>query len=139
MRRLLYVAVLACVVGVPVLSASASKEPAHAYQQGTVLAVDKKEVTTPNECCYSATDAPLQTQYFAYDVSVKVNCGTYVGHYESPYDYLPSELAANHKVDVRLAKHDMYLGVPGEREMKLAIVHRQLERNGPCGTSTASR
>jgi hypothetical protein len=139
MRRLLYVAVLVSAVGVPVLSASALKEQAHSYQQGTVLAVDKKEITSPNECCYSATDAPLQTQYFAYDVSVKVNCGTYVGHYESAYDYLPSEFAANHKVEVRLAKHNMYLDVPGEREMKMAIVHRQLERGGPCGTGTASR
>jgi hypothetical protein len=113
--------------------------PAKAYQWGTILNVDKKEVTNPDTCCSSPTDAPLQNQYFAYDVSVKVNCGTYVGHYESPYDYLPSSLAPNQKVEVRPGKHNLYFDLPGDRELKMAIVRRKVERSGPCGTSTASR
>lgn len=121
------------------LNASASNQPAKAYQPGTILNVNKKEITSPDTCCSNPTDTPLQSQYFAYDVSVKVSCGTYVGRYESPYDYLPSSLAANQKVDVRLGKHNLYFDLPGDREMKMAIVHRQVEHSGPCGTSTASR
>ena len=136
---LLGVLALACT---PWLQAAASNgQPAEglATVSGTIVNVEKKEVTSPNQCCYNPTDAPLQTRYFAYQVSVKVDCETYVGHYESPYDYLPSELTPNRPVEVRLAKHEMTFDLPGDREMKMPIVHREVDRGSPCGPSTASR
>ena len=136
MTRYLAVAVFGALLCAPPLYASAGKELVS--QTGRVLAVDKKEVTSPNECCYNSSDAPLQTRYFAYEVSVKLNCGTYVGHYESPYDYLPSELTPNRMVQVRLAKREMYFEFPGDREMKMPIVHRPAGGQ-PCGPSTVSR
>jgi len=138
MGTYLAMAVLGMLACSPLLQASDSKAQA-APVPGTILTVEKKEVTSPNQCCYNPTDAPLQTRYFAYQVSVKVDCETYVGHYESPYDYLPSELAPNRPVEVRLAKHEMTFDLPGDREMKLPIVHREASRGSPCGPSTASR
>ena len=102
------------------------------YVHGTVVSVERQEVTSPNECCNNPTDAPLQTQYYAYNVAVRVDCGTYTGRYETPFDYLPSAFSPNHPIDVRLTKHVMYFNVAGEREMKMGIVQKKVDQSTSC-------
>ncbi len=109
------------------------------FQQGTVLSVERQEVVTPNQCCYSGSDTPLQTQHYAYDISVRVGCGTYVGRYESYIDSLPSAFSPNQEIPVRVTKHVMYFDIPGEHDMKMGIVHRSIERAVACESRSASR
>jgi len=124
----------------PLLVAFAKTNPPSPPLHGTILNVDKHEVQSPEYAGgNNPTDAPLTSQYYAYDVAVRVSCGTYTGHYESAYDYLPGEIAANQPVDVRVGKHDLYFDLPGDREFKMAIVHRRTERGVPCDTGSASR
>jgi hypothetical protein len=135
----LYVAIFVSIVMVPLLSASPMQVQSKLYQQGTVLSVDRQEVTSPNQCCYSGSDSPVQTEYYAYDVSVRVACVTYVGRYETPFDYLPSAFGPNKTIQVRLTKHILYFEVPGDSEMKMGITHHSKERAAPCDTTSASR
>ncbi len=81
----------------------------------------------------------MKTQYYAFDISVRVGCGTYVGRYESYIDYLPSAFSANKAIPVRLTKHVMYFDIPGERDMKMGIVHRKIDQEFPCDSGNASR
>lgn len=134
-----YLSVPVLVVTMLALSANAKEVQPKGFQQGTVVSVERQEVVSPNQCCYSGSDAPLQTQYYAFDVSVKVGCGTYLGRYESYIDYLPSAFSANKEIPVRLTKHVMYFDVPGERDMKMGILHRSIDHAVPCDNGSASR
>ncbi len=108
------------------------------YVQGTVISVERQEVSSPGTCCSNPTDTPLQTQSYAFNVAVRVGCGTYVGEYDSPFDYLPAAFAPNHPIDVRLTKHILYFNVSGHPEMKMGIVQKKVD-SASCTTSTASR
>jgi len=134
-----YLSVFVLVVTMSALSAKAKQVQSKGFQQGTVVSVERQEVMSPDQCCYSGTDAPLQTQYYAFDVSMRVGCGTYVGRYESYIDYLPSAFGANKEIPVRLTKHVMYFDVPGEPDMKMGIVRRKTDRGVPCDSGNASR
>jgi hypothetical protein len=139
MQAKVYIGILAFAGIVPLLTASAKEQQPAGYQQGTVLSVARQEVQSPDQCCYSVTDAPSQSEYYAYEVSVRVGCTTYEGRYETPFDYFPSAFSPGKPIQVRLTKHVLYVDVPGERDMKVPIVHRASDRAAPCGTSTASR
>lgn len=138
MKNRFYVAIVAFIVTVPVLNGSAKKQ-SEEYQQATVSSVVKHEDTNPNQCCYTGTDAPLQADYNAYDVSIRVGCETYVGRYETALDYLPSVFSPNKTIKVRLTKHLMYFDLAGDREMKMGIVHHSNDHTAECGSSSASR
>src|SRR4029077_20146146 len=131
--------VLVLVVTMAALSAKAKEVQSKEFKQGKVVSVERQEVTSPNQCCYSGSDAPLQTQYYSFDVSVRVGCGTYVGRYDSYIDYLPSAFSPNKTVSVRLTKHVLYFDVPGDSDMKMGIVRRHIDRSPSCDTSRASR
>jgi hypothetical protein len=91
------------------------------YYPATVLNVRQHQMQS-NYVGGSATDAPLQSSVFAYDVSLHLDCGTYVGRYQTPFNSLPAVLTPNSEVDVRLQKHVMYVDVPGSREYRMSIV-----------------
>jgi hypothetical protein len=138
--RVLSAIALFGVVVCPLLLTASPNQRTSTYQRATVIRVEKKEVRSPE---YTGgdnpSDAPLRSEYYAYDVSVHVSGGTYVGYYGSEYDSLPSEFSPNHAIDLRLTKHHIYFNLPGDRELKMAIVHRSVERGGVCLTSTATR
>jgi hypothetical protein len=113
------------------LSAASKPRAANSYSRGTILSVQKNTVRTPQATAgTSPTDAPLQSEYYAYNVSIRVACNTYVGTYETPFNYLPSNFSPNHSVNVRLSKHLLYFSIPDEPEMKMSIVQRE---NDPAG------
>ncbi len=134
MKKKLCRGVLISVVALSFVYASKPQDQRPQIQQATVLKVEKQEVRSPDTCCYSGSDTPLQTEYFAYDVSVRVGCATYDGRYETPFDYFPSAFAVGHAVQVRMTKHVMYFEVPGDRDLRIPITHRRVERNASCRT-----
>ena len=119
---------IACVLAFVLLgmgtAAFAKNQPAADFQQGTVVKVDRQEVQAPNNCCYSGTDTPLQNQYYAYEVTVRVGCTDYVGRYESYLDFFPSAITAGKSVQVRPEKHDLYFETPIWSDGKVPIVRR---------------
>jgi hypothetical protein len=107
------------------------------YLQATIVSVDKHEqsstITGDNP-----TDAPMpDPETFAYDVAVHVNCGTYVGRYQSWYDYLPSEFTPNRIIKIRLTRGRMYVPLANQKEVEMSIVQKRVER-GQCDSTNAS-
>ncbi len=140
MKYILMVCAFLFVGLIPRLNASKVQDQTHNYQQGTILSVEKHEVHSPE---YSGgsnpSDAPLTSTFYAYEVSVRADCGTYVTRYESPTDYLPSEFASGHPIQVRVTEHFAYFNFPINQEMKMAITHRQIDRAGTCAVMTTQR
>jgi hypothetical protein len=126
MKKNLRICIVVLVVAVPALYAA---EPGHPnpYVQGTVVYVQQHKVYSPDSMIGGSnpSDAPLTSRYYAYEVSVRVDCKTYVGRYETPFNYLPSEFTSNQPILVRLTKHVMYFDLPNDPDMKMGIVRRR--------------
>lgn len=104
------------------------------YLPGTVLQVQRHEaVADSNYVGDNPSDAPLRPDVYSYEVSIRVNCGTYVGRYQSAFDYLPSVFTPNRTVEVRLKKHVMRVDVPGEKEFTMRIVEHLRHPTSRCG------
>jgi len=123
------VSILAIVSAVTITYAvGQSKEP----QQGTIVNFQKQDVATPPvRTGADPVRTPLQSHYYLYNVSVRLNCDVYVGRYESELDNLPSELSANNSVPVRLRKRVMYLDFPGDT-VEMQIVHHMVSHEVAC-------
>ena len=134
-----YAGILAVVVFAPLLAALAKDQPDAGFQRGTVLKVERQEVRSPDTCCYSGTDAPLQSEYYAFEVSVRVGCTIYEGRYETPFDYFPSAFSPGKSIQVRPTKHTLYLDTPIWNDTKIPVVRRTTDRAAPCGTNIATR
>jgi hypothetical protein len=130
MKKDLCICIAAFVVVVPALYGA---EPGHSspYVQGTVVHVQKQRVYSPAATIGGSnpSDAPLTSRYYAYEVSVRVDCKTYVGRYETPFNYLPAAFTADQPIQVRLTKHVMYFDLPNDPDMRMGIVRRRTE----CG------
>ena len=114
-------------------SAKSDSSKKSEYQTGTVLRVQRREEgSTSNYVGDSPSDAPLRSEVYAYDISIRVNCATYVGRWNSAFDYLPSVFSPNRTVQVRVEKHLMYVDVPGEKEFRMGFVERPLGPAAPC-------
>jgi hypothetical protein len=108
------------------------------YQQGMILAVDGREGR--NHKYTNGTnpaDAPLQSKIYAYDVTVRVACETYVGHYESSSESLPASIASNTPIQVRAGKHFLYFNLPTNQQVKMAIVSQKRDSDGACAPKQA--
>jgi hypothetical protein len=139
MQAKTYASFLAVVLVAPFLSAFAKDQPSGGFQQGTVLSVEPKEVRSPDTCCYSGTDNPLQSEYYAFEISVRVGCTTYEGRCETPFHYFPTAFSPGKSIQVRPTKHELYFEVPIWGDSKVPIMHRTTDRAAPCCTSTASQ
>ncbi len=122
---------LAVLVIVPILNASPTRNNSNAYVRGVVTEVQKRKVDCPDYTIGGSdpSDAPLTSRYYAYQVFVRVDCKTYVGRYETPFKYLPSEFTPDQPIQVRLTKHVMYFDLPNAPDMRMGIVHR----SSTCG------
>ena len=104
--------------------------------QGTIVNVQKSTVVTPETNTGNPTDNPLQTDYYRYDISVKVGDVIYVGTIDSALDDLADSLAPDHVVSVRLQKGVMSLDSQGD-SFKTTIVSHKLD-NSDNQVQTAS-
>ncbi len=128
MKRNIYIVTAALVI-VPMLNGSPTRSNKNEYVQGTVIQVQKQKVFSPDYTIGGSnpSDAPLTSRYYAYEVSVRVDCKTYVGRYETPFNYLPSEFTPDQPIKVRLTKHVMYFDLPNDPDMRMGVVHRSSE------------
>lgn len=100
------------------------------YQTATVVSVQKLD-TMPSFTGGNPTDAPARAEEYAYAVGLRLECTDYVGRYVSAIDFLPSAIAPNKQVDVRLDKHWMYVSLESDRELKMGIVrHEPIPKEG---------
>jgi hypothetical protein len=81
---------------------------------------------------------PLRSNYYRYNVSVKLDCEVYVGHYVSEGDDLRLALSANSPVPVRLEKHVMYIDFPGDT-VQMRIIRREASREGACSQTAVAK
>lgn len=134
MKNVLFV--LFFMIGIlPVVNASEMRFTRKSYVEGTVLKVEKHERPQMSSGS-NPSDAPLpDPETYAYDVSVHANCRTYVGRYESWYDYVPSVLSPSQDVQLRLTRAVMFVDVPNQKELRMRIVSRHRER-GSCNEAT---
>ena len=118
---------IAVLVIAPMLNASPGRGKANPFVLGTVIEVQKQKVYFPDYAIGGSnpSDAPLTSRYYAYRVSVRVDCKTYVGRYETPFNYLPSEFTPNQPIQVHLTKHVMYFDLPYDPDLKMGIVRRK--------------
>jgi hypothetical protein len=132
------ICMLATVLIVPAAYAKPAKSGSikkNEYLPGTVLRVQRhEENSTSNYVGDTASDAPLRSDVYGYDVSIRVNCATYVGRWNSSFDYVPAVFSPNRTVQVRLEKHLMYVDVPGEKEFRMGYVERPRSPAAPCST-----
>jgi hypothetical protein len=119
MKKNLWIGMAAFVLVAPSLYASP-------YVQGTVVHVQRNKVYSPEYTMGGSnpSDAPLTSQYYAYEVSIRVDCKTYVGRYETPFKYLPSVFTADRPIQLHLTKHVMYFDLPYDPDMRMGIVRR---------------
>ena len=136
MKNRLCVSILAIVSALPIPYAVGQSKRS---QPGTIVSVQKQDVSTPPVRTGASADrTPLQSHYYLYDVSVRLNCDVYVGRYETELDDLPSALSANNSVPVRLVKHSMYLDFPGDT-LKMKVVHHTVSREEACGKTASAK
>jgi hypothetical protein len=89
-------------------------------QPATVVSVESHE-TQSNSNGASPLDLPLQAEIHSYDIGIRVGSTIYRTSYESALDYLPAIFATNHPIQVNLRKHVMYVTLPGEGAVRMAI------------------
>ena len=136
MKNRLCVSILAIVSAVPIPYAVGQSKQ---LQPGTIVSVQKQDVSTPLVRTGANADrTPLQSHYYLYSVSVRLNCDVYVGRYESELNDLPSTLSANKSVPVRLIKHTMYLDFPGD-SVKMRIVRHKVSQEAVCGQTASAK
>lgn len=134
-RRIAVAVVVLLALSLPLVYAKESQPKP--YQDATVLRVDKHDEATRTGGD-NPSDAPLpDPETFSYDIAVRVNCGTYVGRYQSWYDYVPSLFSPNQKIHLRLTRSVMYIPVPNQKEVEMPIVSKHVER-GPCEATRTS-
>jgi hypothetical protein len=114
-----------------VLLASAHAATKQEYQSATVVSVESHE-TPSNYAGSNPSDAPLQSEVYSYDIGIRLGCTVYRTRYESAFDYLPSVFAANHSVEVKPQKHVMYVSLPGDRAVRMAIGSRSGVKDTSC-------
>jgi hypothetical protein len=69
-------------------------------------------------------DLPLQPQVYSYDIGIRVGSSIYRTSYASAFDYLPAVFAPHHTIQVNLGDHAIYVTLPGDRAVRMAIESR---------------
>ena len=135
MKIALCVVILAAISAVTIPCATAQSKQS---QEGTILSVQKLDVAMPPVRAGADTvRTPLQSHYYVYNASVRLNCEVYDGRYESELADLPDSLAANNRVPVRISKNVMYLDFPGYT-VKMRIVHHKVSETA-CRESATGK
>jgi hypothetical protein len=125
------IATLAVVI--PTAYARQAQKNPDLYVQGTVVAVQKYKVYSPEYTMGGSnpSDAPLTSRYYAFEVSIRVDCKTYVGRDDTPFNFLPSVFTPDRPIQVHMTKHVMYFDLPNDPDMSMGIVRRKSN----CGQS----
>jgi hypothetical protein len=117
------------VSGALVTSMNAATEAG--YEPATVVSVES-HATPSNHDGGSPSDAPVQSVVNSYVIDIRLGGTVYRTDYDSAFDNLPSAFAPNHPVQVNLKKHVLYVELPGDRVVEMAIESRS-EADGESG------
>lgn len=71
-------------------------------------------------------DLPLQPETYSYEIGIQVGSIFYRTNYDSVIDCLPAVFATNHPIQVSLGNHVMYVTLPGDRPVRMAIESRSV-------------
>jgi hypothetical protein len=137
--KLLTIAVFLVVLSSPSLFAI-SHGP-NGYQKATVLSVNRHITYSPNECCdFNATDAPLESTYYTYDIKARVGCTTYVVERDSEFGHMSTVFGPNGTASVRVTKYYLYfLNSFTDSETRMRIVHHHTNKTGACSIAQGNR
>jgi hypothetical protein len=102
------------------------------FDKAVVMRVEKSEPTLPYRG--RRADSPPPPTEFDYELTLRVNGQLYVGLYQSAIDYLPSAVAPNRSVEVRVERHVMYVRAPGAGEIKMGIVRHYSASTASCSS-----
>jgi len=118
--------IVAFMLVLPALNASPTHIKPSEYVRGTVVGIQEHRAQSPDfgTAGSNPSDAPLTTRYYAYEVSIKVDCTTYTGRYETPFRYLPSAFTRGNPIQFRLTRHVMYFDLPNNPDLRFGIIHR---------------
>jgi len=93
------------------------------YQPATVVSVETRAIPSDYDGG-DPSDTTLQSEVYSYDISIRLGNTVYRTSCDSAFDELPSVFATNHLVQVNLKKHVMYVELPGDRAVQMAIESR---------------
>jgi hypothetical protein len=115
--------VMLIVLASGVLSASMQAAAKTEDQPAIVASVEIHEPQS-NSNYAGSSDLPLQPQVYSYDIGIRVGSIIYRTNYQSAFDELPAVFAVNHPLQVNLGNHVMFVALPGDREVRIAIETR---------------
>jgi len=64
---------------------------------------------------------------------------TYVGRYQTAFDYWPSAFSSEQPIPLGLTKHILYFDLPTKPEMKMSIGYRATESGAGCGRNRSHK
>jgi hypothetical protein len=133
MKKRSHIAFTCLLMIMAMLYASGAANRSNQLVQGTIVEVRKLRTQSPEYGAAGSNpvDAPPTTHYYTFEVSIRVGCETYVGHYNTPFNYLPAAFESGQQIQMRLIKHAMYFDLPNDPDMRMGIVRR----HSVCGPS----
>jgi hypothetical protein len=108
-----------------VLSANMNAAMKTGELPATVVSVESHG--TQSDSNYAGTnpsDFTPHSEFYTYDVGIRVGSTVYRASYESALNYVPAIFAANHPIQVTIKKHVMYVTLPGDDAVQMAIEGR---------------
>jgi len=94
-------------------------------QPATVVSVERHDTQSGSSFAGgNPSDSPLQPQSYSYDIGIRVGSAVYRTRYDSALDYLPAAFAANHPIQVHLMKRAVYVTLPDDRAVRMAVGRR---------------
>jgi hypothetical protein len=120
----------AIVSGTLVTSMNAATKAA--YQPATVVRVES-HATPSNNDGGNPSDAPLQSVVNSYDIGIRLGGTVYRTSYDSAFADLQSTFAPNQQIQVNLKKHVIYVELPGDDALEMAIESRTGDNGEPQG------
>jgi hypothetical protein len=110
-----------CVLVLSALLATVHATNNGEYQSATVVSVESNS-TTPVEAATS--DAPLHADLYTYNIGIRLGNVVYQATYDSAFADVSPVFAANQPVQVDLQHNTMYVTLPGNRTIPMAIENR---------------
>lgn len=115
-----------------VLMSSALLATVHAttnndYEPATVVSVESNPAAAADG---ASSDAPLRATTYSYNIGIRLGGVVYQATYNSAFEDVSPVFAANQTVQVDLKHNTMYVALPGNRTIPMAIEERTgVERN----------
>ena len=113
------------------LLSSAHSQGKNSYQQASVVKVYRYELPSTY-----VEDTPIGTpglpDHYDFEIGFQVVCDLYTGRYESHTESLPSMLAPNRRVQLRVRMHFLYVKGDDSREIEMYMVGRRRMKTQSC-------